>query len=76
MLDIRGHIRDNVFQELETVKSELATEKSKSSELGSQVAKMNQGCNSIDILNLRLDLGRKLRHGLRMRLGMRFLAVG
>ena len=24
-----------------------------------------QGCNSIDILNLRLDLGRKLRQGLR-----------
>ena len=30
------------MEELETVKSELATEKSKSSELGSQVAKMNQ----------------------------------
>ena len=42
MLDLRGLIRDNFFQELETVKSELATEKSKSSDLGSQVAKMNQ----------------------------------
>ena len=30
------------MQELDTVKSELATERSKSSELGSQVAKMNQ----------------------------------
>ena len=26
-----------------------------------------QGCNSIDIWNLRLELGFKLRHGLRMR---------
>ena len=33
------------------------------------------GCNSIDIWNLRLDLGRKLRCGLRTRLGMHFLAV-
>ena len=30
------------MQELETVKSDLATERSKSTELGSQVAKMNQ----------------------------------
>ena len=30
------------MQELETVKSELAAERGKSSELGSQVAKMNQ----------------------------------
>ena len=30
-----------------------------------------QGCNSIDIWNLRLELRRKLRQGLRMRLGRR-----
>ena len=35
-----------------------------------------QGCNSIDIWNLRLELGRKLRQELRTRLGTRFLAVG
>ena len=35
-----------------------------------------QGCNSIDILNLRLELGRKLRQGLRTSLETRFLAVG
>ena len=29
------------------------------------------GCNSIDIWNLRLELGRKLRQGLRTRLGRR-----
>ena len=35
-----------------------------------------QGCNSIDIWNLRLELGCKLRQGLRTCLGTRFLAVG
>ena len=35
-----------------------------------------QGCNSIDMWNLRLESGLKLRQGLRMRLGTRFLAVG
>ena len=34
------------------------------------------GCNSIDIWNLRLELGCKLRQGLRTRLGTRFLALG
>merc|ERR1712117_340382 len=34
--------KKRLSEELESVKSELATEKSKSSELGSQVAKMNQ----------------------------------
>ena len=34
------------------------------------------GCNSIDIWNLRLDLGHKLRQGLRTYLGTRFLVVG
>ena len=34
------------------------------------------GRNSIDIWNLRLELGRKLRQGLKMLLGTRFLAVG
>ena len=40
------------------------------------VAQEELGCNSIDILNLGLELGRKLRQGLRKRLGTRFLAVG
>ena len=40
------------------------------------VAAGRLGCNSIDIRNLRLELGNKLRQGLRMRLGMHFLAVG
>ena len=35
-----------------------------------------QGCKSIDIMNLRLELDHKLRQGLRTRLEMRFLAVG
>ena len=34
------------------------------------------GCNSIDIWNLRLELGRKLGQGLRTRLGTRFPLVG
>ena len=34
------------------------------------------GCNSIDILNLRLELERKLRQGIRKLLGTCFLAVG
>ena len=33
-------------------------------------------CNSIDTLKLRLELGRKLRQGLRTLLGTHFLAVG
>ena len=36
------HCTCQLLQELETVKSDLATERSKSTELGSQVAKMNQ----------------------------------
>ena len=35
-----------------------------------------QGCNSIDIWNFRLELGRKLRQELRTCLGTYFLAVG
>ena len=35
-----------------------------------------QGSNLIDIWNLRLELGHKLRQGLRMRLETHFLAVG
>ena len=35
----------------------------------------DQGCNSIEMWNLRLELGRKLRQKLRTRLGTRFLAV-
>ena len=35
----------------------------------------DQGCNSIDIWNLRLELGRKLGKGLRTRLGTRLLVV-
>ena len=34
------------------------------------------GYNSVDIWNLRLEFGRKLRQGLRTHLGMHFLAVG
>ena len=34
------------------------------------------GCNSIDIWNLRLELGRKLRQGLRTGLGTHFLFWG
>ena len=34
-----------------------------------------QGCNSIEISILRLELGCKLRQGLRVRLGTHFLAI-
>ena len=37
---------------------------------------MGQGCNSIDIWILRLELRHKLRQGIRTRLGTRILALG
>ena len=37
---------------------------------------LDQGCNSIDMWNLRLELGRKLRQGSRACLVTCFLAVG
>ena len=43
---------------------------------GHQAGVPGQGCNSIDIWNFTLELGLKLRQGLRTHLGPHFLIVG